>query len=297
MKFEKLYWWKDEKNFGDFASFYLVSHLAKNKIKWAFPQTCIHTDFLNLLRSIKHRRKFKLSDYSGYVFPWDKSMFAIGSIMDSANTKTIVWGSGYREYESQYKPTNILAVRGKLSLDKIPLGKRQGVALGDPGLLLPLIYDNPQIQSKAVTIIPHFVDYTYFKNKYDKVYDVLDVRTNDLEEMIDKLRQSKYILSSSLHGLIFAHAYGIPALWIKHGYVNSSDFKYYDYFSGVNIPFYNPEIDDEKILSSFQSVEMYFQKMIKSSLIDKDILRDVQKGLLKVFPFEMKDEYKCLIKK
>lgn len=292
MKIDKLYWWKDEKNFGDFASFYLVSHLAKNHIRWAFPQACVHTDFLNLLRSIKHRRKFKLSDYSGYVFPWDKCMFAIGSIMDFANIKTIVWGSGYREYDSRYKKTNVLAVRGKLSLEKIPIGKRKDVVLGDPGLLLPLIYDKSQVQSKEVTIIPHFVDYDYYKNKYDNVYDVLDVRTNDLEGMIDKIRQSKYILSSSLHGLIFAHAYGIPALWIKHGYVNSSDFKYYDYFSGVKIPFYKPDTDDEKILSSFQTVEEYFRKLQQSALIDKDILKNVQQRLLKVFPFELKDKYK-----
>lgn len=295
MRNERLYWWKDEKNFGDFASFYLVSHLAKNKIKWAFPQTCIHIDFMNFLRSIKHRRKFRLSDYSGYIFPWSKSMFAIGSIMDFANYKTVVWGSGYREYDSRYKHTKVMAVRGKLSLDKIPQKERTGIALGDPGLLLPLIYDVPQIQSKGVTIIPHFVDYDYFKEKYGNVYEVLDVRTDDLEGMIDKIRQSKFILSSSLHGLIFAHAYGIPALWVKHGYVNSSDFKYYDYFSGVNIPFYNPEVNDEMILKSLQSVKEYFQKMQNFSLVDKTYLVKIQMGLLKSFPFELKDKYKCLI--
>lgn len=296
MKTEKLYWWKEEKNFGDFASLYLVNHLAKNKIKWAFPQTCIHVDFLNLLRSIKHRRKIIFSNYDGYVYPWQKALFAIGSILDFANMKTIVWGSGYREFNSKYKKTNVLAVRGKLSLDKIPMNKRKHVVLGDPGLLLPLVYDRPQKQSVEVTIIPHFVDYSYFKEKYGEKYRVLDVRTNDLEDMIDKIRQSKYVLSSSLHGLIFAHAYGIPALWIKHGYVNSSDFKYYDYFSGVNIPRYEGESDDEKILSSLSSVISYFQKEQNKSLIAKSILSEVQLGLLKSFPFEIKDKYKHLIK-
>lgn len=295
MKFEKIYWWKEVKNFGDFASYYLVSHLAKNKIKWAFPQTCIHKDLLNILRSIKHRRKIILSDYSGYVYPWSSALFAIGSIMDFANYKTIVWGSGYREYNSRYKPTKVLAVRGKLSLGKIPQKQRIGVALGDPALLLPFIYDNPQIQSKEVTIIPHFVDYAYFKEKYGNVYEVLDVRTDDLEGMIDKIRQSRFILSSSLHGLIFAHAYGIPALWVKHGYVNSSDFKYYDYFSGVDIPFYDPEVNDEKILQSLHSVQEYFLKMKNCTLVDKKVLIKNQIELLKVFPFELKDEYKCLI--
>lgn len=77
MNVDKLYWWKAEKNFGDYASFYLVSHLAKKQIKWAFPQTCIHKEFLNFLRAIKHRKAFRLSSYVGYVYPWDKTLFAI----------------------------------------------------------------------------------------------------------------------------------------------------------------------------------------------------------------------------
>ena len=295
MKFGKLYWWKEEKNFGDFASYYLVSHLAKNKIEWAFPQACIHRDLVNFLRSIKHREKFAFSSYRGYVFPWEKALFAIGSILDFANSKTIVWGSGYREYSSLYRKTKILAVRGNLSLEKIPLNKRKNVALGDPGLLLPLVYDNPQEQTKDVTIIPHFVDYHYFKEKYGQSYDVLDVRTNDLEYMIDNIRQSKYILSSSLHGLIFAHAYGIPALWIRHGYVKSSDFKYLDYFSSVDIPAYTGEDDDEKLLDSLFSIADYFHKESNRSLIKKGKLVQVQLSLLKSFPFELKEKYKHFI--
>ncbi len=296
MKSEKLYWWKDEKNFGDFASWYIVSHLAKNKIEWAFPQTCVHTDFLNFLRSIKYGRQFKLSSYVGYVYPWQRALFAIGSILDFANSKTIVWGSGYREYNSHYRNTNVLAVRGKLSLDKLPSSKKNNVALGDPGLLLPLVYDNPQKQTSDVTIIPHFVDYSYFKGKYSSSYEVLDVRTTDLEGMIDKIRKSRYVLSSSLHGLIFAHAYGIPALWIRHNYVNSSDFKYFDYFSAVDIPAYKGESDDEKLLSSLSSIEDYFLINVDKANIKNETLKRVQLNLLESFPYDLKPQYNNLIR-
>lgn len=295
MTVDKLYWWKAEKNFGDYASFYLVSHLAKKQIKWAFPQTCIHKDFLNLLRAIKHRKAFRLSSYVGYVYPWDKALFAIGSILDFANRKTVVWGSGFREYDSKYKKTKVLAVRGKLSLEKLPFNERGIVALGDPGLLLPLVYDRPLKQKFDVVIIPHFVDYSYFKEKWGTKYAVVNVRTNDLESVIDIIRQSKCVLSSSLHGLIFAHAYGVPALWIKHGYVNSSDFKYYDYFSGVGIPAYEGEIHDENLLSSLDSIANYFQRMHNYSLIKKERLSQIQQNLIKVFPLELKDEYKKML--
>lgn len=66
-----------------------------------------------------------------------------------------------------------------------------------------------------VGIVPHFVDYAFFFDNYADKYNIIDVRTNDVEGVIDQINESEYILSSSLHGIIIAHAYGIPALWIK----------------------------------------------------------------------------------
>ena len=53
--------------------------------------------------------------------------------------------------------------------------------------------------------------------------------------MIDKICSCRYIISSSLHGLILSDAYGIPNLWIRiSDRVKGGDCKFLDYFSGVN---------------------------------------------------------------
>lgn len=104
------------------------------------------------------------------------------------------------------------------------------------------MYYTPNIAQKEfdITIIPHYTDYEDIRRIFQSQYNILDVRTHDIESFIKNIIASKFILSSSLHGLIFANAYGIPSLWFKHNYVNSTDFKYYDYFSSVELFNYKP---------------------------------------------------------
>ncbi len=43
------------------------------------------------------------------------------------------------------------------------------------------------------------------------------------------------IISSSLHGIVIAEAYGIPCKWILYGNeIEGGEFKYQDYFLGTN---------------------------------------------------------------
>ena len=59
--------------------------------------------------------------------------------------------------------------------------------------------------------------------------------------MIDEICSCNYIISSSLHGLILADAYGIPNLWISvSDKVKGVDCKFADYFSGVGREFVSP---------------------------------------------------------
>ena len=51
---------------------------------------------------------------------------------------------------------------------------------------------------------------------------------------MEQLNSCDYILSSSLHGLIFADSYNIPNLWVRFGSkVDGDGFKYRDYYEGV----------------------------------------------------------------
>lgn len=278
----KLYWWKEEANFGDAASEYIVSKLFGG-VSWCTPQLTIKTEIIRLLRCLKRRQKYSLPIISGYIFPWQKGLFAIGSILDYSNYKTLIWGSGFREYESSFSGGKVYAVRGKLSLSKIPTKAKVGdVALGDPALLLPLIYRPKSEKKYNVSIVPHFVEYDFFKEKYGEKYNIIDVRTNNVESVIDEIVNSKYILSSSLHGLIVAHAYATPALWIKHGWINSSDYKFKDYFSGVGIDLYDGFTDISLILSSNLVLEEYFNKYHHLTKIDN--ISIIQQKLIESFP-------------
>ncbi|WP_156383835.1 hypothetical protein [Methylobacterium sp. Leaf456] len=52
--------------------------------------------------------------------------------------------------------------------------------------------------------------------------------------MIDAVLSCRRILSSSLHGLILAHAYGIPATWLKiSDRPLGDDFKFRDYWASI----------------------------------------------------------------
>jgi hypothetical protein len=55
-----------------------------------------------------------------------------------------------------------------------------------------------------------------------------------VEKVVADITSCDCIFSSSLHGLIVAHAYGIPAVWIRPGGpIMGDDVKFHDYFASV----------------------------------------------------------------
>lgn len=140
-------------------------------------------------------------------------------------------------------------------------------------------------KSKQVVIIPHFVEYDYFYELYSAQFDILNVRTKDVKSFVDQLNKYKYVLSTSLHGLIISHAYGIPAIWIKHGWICSSEFKFHDYFSAVGIKQYDGFQNYRDILKSEERVIQFFADNINLSLVKEERLKEVQQLLIKSFPY------------
>jgi len=165
--------------------------------------------------------------------------FFIGSILDNLDTThAIICGSGFIREDSRIfqSPAKILAVRGPLSRS---IFLKHGIecpdSYGDPGLLIPLVYKNGIVKKQwDVGIIAHFID----KERVHKLqilphgltYTLIDIE-DEFSTVIHNISASRYVLSSSLHGIIAAHAYGVPATWIQlSNEVIGHGFKFRDYF-------------------------------------------------------------------
>ena len=159
----------------------------------------------------------------------------IGSILGSANERSEVWGSGFiRENESVIgRPRAVHAVRGPLSRASL---LKQGIecpeVYGDPALLLPQFFNPDEPKRYCVGIIPHYVDKGHpwlERYRHDPQALILDIES-DIQKFVRAVKSCDVILSSSLHGLICADAYGVPNAWIQFSDdVVGGDFKFRDY--------------------------------------------------------------------
>lgn len=162
------------------------------------------------------------------------TLYAIGSILGFRTQNAVVWGSGILEdnklplFELCLSKLDIRAVRGPKTYERlIKLGKKVPKVFGDPAILMPFIYLPPQKPKKyAISLILNHMnrDFEIPKSNINKI----EILTSDYENFINQIVQSRKIISSSLHGIILAETYGIPAILLLHE--NQSMFKYKDYY-------------------------------------------------------------------
>ncbi|MFC1688460.1 polysaccharide pyruvyl transferase family protein [Pseudomonadota bacterium] len=195
-----------------------------------------------------------------YLPSFRKNYLFVGSVLSSTDSCSEVWGAGFLSARSRclQKPGKIHAVRGKLSERSLV---NQGISCpqvyGDPALILPEMYRPLQTRKYKFGIIPHYVDSGYRKgilgnlNACNMLEDmrikIIDVSPNLFFDFINQVNECEYIASSSLHGLILAHAYGIPAVWVKFSdFISGNDgFKYLDYFSTTELNIEHPVFLDD----------------------------------------------------
>lgn len=156
-------------------------------------------------------------------------LMVIGSEFQEAKPGDIIWGQGIRKTDHRtLKGVTVLAARGKLAKQYIHGVKFPNI-YGDPGLLMPLIYE-PKIKKKHETgYIPHHTD----RDNHPEGH-VIPVTLN-WEEFINEIVSCKRIVSSSLHGIVLSEAYGIPAEWAIWGEETRKQYiKYIDYLTGTD---------------------------------------------------------------
>lgn len=143
----------------------------------------------------------------------------IGSIAKFARDGTHVWGTGMPRSTDPLCPTAVYAaVRGPLSRDAvIAAGGTCPEIYGDPAVLLPELYAPEVTKTHKIGIIPHVLQEAMFQAAikelgadHIKIISLLSVSFEEIEGVIRDILSCDEIVSTSLHGLIVSHAYGVP---------------------------------------------------------------------------------------
>jgi len=174
----------------------------------------------------------------------------VGSIARRAGVKTKVFGSGIISKSDRITPNaDWKFVRGPYTRERIKFfGGECPEIYGDPALLLPLLVE-PSKKKYEVGIVPHNVDYELVSKEFSN-NNIIGLGTRNYKNVIDKITQCESIISSSLHGIICAHAYGIPAAWVKPNQkLKGDNVKFEDYFASVNIDSVQSTYDNPKFIS------------------------------------------------
>lgn len=163
-----------------------------------------------------------------------RRLLAIGSILHFARDLDVVWGSGVNgkidERKHQFRQLDVRAVRGPLTREYL---LQRGIDVpevyGDPALLLPTLFPTRfrPAPTREYAFVPNLHDLSVSTHGHDVISPLLPWQT-----VVESILQCEFIISSSLHGLIVAEAYGIPARYIRLSETEAM-FKFEDYYQGT----------------------------------------------------------------
>ena len=258
------YWWDQKPNFGDTIGPWLVGSMTGRPVvnsKWTEPQ--------------------------------QPSLFTVGSVVGHLNVPGHkLWGSGIinplgAEKAGRIgpnKPAAIHAVRGRLTRHELTtkLGWDVPEVYGDPALLLPRFMEPaPSKQAGKIAIVPHYSHKPHFAGVKGPQLNVVNVG-NGLERVVAQIAHASHCISTSLHGIIIAHAYGVPWTWLRIGdhALHGDDFKFEDFFSVLA-----RDAVAEAIVAAEQIPETDFIKLAQAArrpadTLSADPLQDAFPGIL-----------------
>lgn len=250
------YWWRyhppEKVNFGDELTPYILKGLFGCKVRHAPPETCKLIGVGSIIEIVQEAKPLESVD---------------------------VWGSGFIQPGPANKISNIYfhAVRGKLSLKRVD---NKQAALGDPALLMPLIFTPRRTKLYKLGIVPHYVDKeapevaALAKSDGVKIINVFD----SPERVVEDINSCELIISSSLHGLIISDAYGVPNYWHRFSSkLKGGEYKFNDYYSVFN------EVAENHKIDSLESLPI--KKLIQDYTPRPEQITEIQKSLIASFPY------------
>ncbi|MCL2037462.1 glycosyltransferase [Candidatus Saccharibacteria bacterium] len=246
----KVYWWNEKPNFGDQVTVDIIRELFGYRAEWSPIDQC--------------------------------DLIGAGSVLGWANGKGgHVWGSGFMFPDANVNhDLTYCAVRGKDSRSRLDRKWRK-IPLGDPGLLVNIVYGASRQKTDIIGVIPHYVDKDLpiiDRMLADSRFIVMDVADSPAK-IAEQIDQCKLVLSSSLHGLIFSDSFGVPNIHIElSDKVAGSGYKFRDYYSGIDKEYKQATI--ERLFDEDYHVELISQYEKVKNLVK------IQRQLIDAFPYK-----------
>ena len=191
-------------------------------------------------------------------------LLAVGSIVDLSAPGDVLWSTGVKQapngegertkLASLLQGSTITAMRGPRSRAIIHqvTGEQDRVppVYGDGALLLPLFFphlvrhsieSSPQLQ---VLVLPHYHEHAHtvdtlaaFTN-HSRLRDPYSLKLASIMDpwplLLRAITSADLVVTSSLHGVIVAEAFGVPARYWRTPASKEPLHKYHDYYEGTD---------------------------------------------------------------
>jgi pyruvyltransferase len=214
-----VYWWGDQTNFGDLLNVTLLEHFGIEYV-WSKPRDA---DLLVCGSYLDGHDERCGGPKCRYHLPWQ------------GWTGTIV-GTGRLfagRQPQDLSQARIYAVRGPLTAAEFGLD----VPYADPGLLAPMLTGSHR-KRWPVSYVPHWSDSALLDEAHERRAHVIDVRRTAVVDIAREIAESREVVASSLHGVIVADAFGVPAeprLARRSREREGGDFKWRDYHASLDL--------------------------------------------------------------
>ena len=256
MKPLKLFWSRGhEPNAGDWFSPLICERLSGRPVVYADPRRCDLVAAGSLLGRLRkshalHRLGLRRSLH--------------------------VWGTGSLRAEDRLPGAHHLhALRGRLTLARCAAVREQP-RLGDPGLLAGMLVERPPARRHGIGVVPHIADREHpeisaFLARTPHAHR-LDV-TSPVLELLAEISRCESVLSSGLHGLVFADALGVPNRWFTaSAALIGGRHKFDDYYTAFGL-------EEDAVRLPGLDVRTVFDGYRRPGL------ETLRQGLLESFPF------------
>lgn len=257
----KTYWWRRQYphrlNFGDEITAPLVERLTGRRVEWAPPHRCELVGAGSVIQRVLPRQK---------------------------ENRPLFWGTGYISGGAETDPLDhveALAVRGRSTLSRIENTSPAPAVLGDPGILAPLLVDGSVRKRHVLGVIPHYHDAELRSVQQLRELGP-EVRVVDVgwtpQEVAREIAACDAVISSSLHGLIFADALGVPNAHVRLSTKPLGGlYKFYDYYSAYSAPdrYQQYRLPESVPASVNEVVEAVVENYVEPTGID-----ELQQGLI-----------------